>query len=157
MRPDKGDGGEAFRGKAPSPAASWLSPGGRGPVFRWVLVGGLFMGLNIGFLYLLVGRLGLSVVVATLLSAEASTVLRFLVNDRWVFGNPGPTWTRLWQYHAANAGAFAIWWTATNVMNRMGFHYLVASILAVGFSTGVSLFSNFFWIWRKQHHPPSPS
>lgn len=124
-------------------------------MIRWALAGGLFMGLNLLFLYGLVDLLGVSVLIGTLIAAEASTVLRYLVNDRWVFGHPAPSWRRLGQYHVANAGAFVVWWTATNAMNHIGVQYLVASVLAVGFSSGVSLGSNFLWIWRKRQDPQS--
>jgi putative flippase GtrA len=140
--------------------ASWvyalLQPGGHSPLVRWMIAGGAFMGLSTLFLYLAVGLLGMPVMVGTLVSAELCTLLRYLVNDHWVFGHPKPSWRRLWQYHVANGAAFGIWWVATNAMNLLGVHYLLAGILAVGFSTGFSMGTNFFWIWRKKHHPPAP-
>lgn len=122
-------------------------------VLRWLAAGLAFMALNIALLYLLVDKLGIRVIVSTLISAECGTLLRYVVNDYWVFNHRSPSWTGLAQYHVANAGAFTVWWGATNLFNSFGVHYLLASILAVGFSTGVSLASNFFWIWRKRDKP----
>jgi hypothetical protein len=51
--------------------------------------------------------------------------------------------------------AFTVWWGATNLLNLWGVHYLLASVLAVGFSTGFSLAANFYWIWHKKHRPAS--
>jgi putative flippase GtrA len=142
------------------PLAGWiyalLQPGGHSPLVRWMLAGGVFMGLSTLFLYLAVGLLGMLVLVGTLVTAELCTILRYLVNDHWVFGHRKPSWRRLIQYHVANGAAFVIWWVATNLMNVLGVHYLLAGILAVGFSTGFSMGTNFFWIWRKKHHPPAP-
>jgi len=141
-----------------TPFVRWLiallSPGGHSPLVRWIIAGGVFLVLNTGFLYLLVGVLGVPVAAGTLVSAELCTLLRYLVNDHWVFGHPRPSWRRLWQYHVANGAAFVVWWVAANGLNLLGVHYLLAGILAVGFSTGFSMGTNFFWIWRHKHHPP---
>jgi len=120
-------------------------------IARWFTAGLIFMGLNTGLLYLLVQQLGLKVPLATFLCAEVCTLLRYVMNDVWVFRSGKLTWMKLWQYHVANGTAFVVWWVAANVMNRMGVQYLVASILAVGFSTTISLASNYLWIWRRAH------
>jgi 8-oxo-dGTP pyrophosphatase MutT (NUDIX family) len=120
-------------------------------IVRWFTAGLVFMGLNTGLLYVLVQRLGLKVPLATLLCAEICTLLRYVMNDVWVFRSGKLTWLKLWQYHVANGTAFVVWWVAANVLNRIGIHYLVASILAVGFSTTISLASNYLWIWRRAH------
>lgn len=118
-------------------------------VIRWFAVGAIFAGLGLALLKLLAGILAWPYAVATFCSGEICTLLRFVVVDRWVFDHRRPTWTRLWQYHIANAAGFGIWWTAANVFRALGVHYLVAAILAMCFSVGFSLLSNFLWIWRK--------
>lgn len=133
----------------------WLTRAFTYPLVRWLAAGGVFMVLNLGLLYALVDLLGLRVVYATLLGAEIGTVLRYLVNDRWVFGHHQPTWRRLIQYHVANAVAFTVWWGATNLLNLWGVHYLLAAIIAVGCSIGFSLGANFYWIWHKKNRPAS--
>jgi len=111
------------------------------------------MGINTGLLFVLVRYMGLSVWISTLISAEACTVLRYVLNESWVFGTKILSRKRLWQYHAANASAFVVWWVATNALSKAGMNYLLASVLAVGFSTGVSMVSNFLWIWRHASVP----
>jgi putative flippase GtrA len=119
-------------------------------MIRWFVAGLLFMGINTLVLYLLVRWLVLTVALSTLISAEICTLLRFELNERWVFGLRKQSWVRLWQYHVANGGAFVVWWLATNALTRAGVNYLVASIAAVALSTGLSLASNFLWVWRVQ-------
>ena len=123
-------------------------------IARWLFAGLIFMGVNTALLYLFVQHLGITIPLSTLLSAEICTIFRFLLNDAWVFRIYRPTWRKLWQYHVANATAFFIWWISANVLNRLGINYLLASILAVGFSTTVSFASNFLWIWRAKHSKP---
>jgi len=118
-------------------------------VLKWFVVGFGFAALGVGLIKLMAGMLAWPYALATLLSTEICTVLRFLVVDRWVFEHPRPSWRRLWQYHVANALGTGIWWAAANGLQSMGVHYLVAPILAMGCSVGVSLLTNFLWIWRK--------
>lgn len=117
---------------------------------RWVAGGFLFMGLNVVLLYAFVHGLALRVAVATILSAEICTILRFVLNERWVFGILKFSGQRLWQFHVSNGCAFVVWWASTNLLTRRGINYILASILAVGFSAGFSFLSNFLWIWRKR-------
>jgi len=58
-----------------------------------------------------------------------------------------------WPYHVANALGFAVWWSAANLLKSVGVHYLVASVLAIVFSVGFGLVSNFLWIWRNPSLP----
>lgn len=120
---------------------------------RWFATGLAFMAITTGMLYVLVDLFGLRVIWATLIAAEAATLLRFVINEYWVFATRAPTRKRLVQYHLANATATAVWWLAANVLTWLGVHHLLAAALAVGVSTGFSLGSNFFWVWRN----PSPS
>lgn len=131
--------------------AELLEPANRIRLLKWFGAGLAMMGVNTAFLFLFVDRLGLSVPVATFLGAEACTLLRFLINHYWVFGRRNPTFRSCVQYHVANAGAFAVWWGAANLLTVLGMHYLLAGIAAVACSTLVSLATNFFWIWRKRH------
>ena len=129
----------------------------RGKLLRWFAAGLAFMGISTALLYCFVELLGLSVPIATLLTAEASTLLRFLVNHYWVFGLRNPTIKNCVQYHIANAGAFALWWATANTLTLLGMHYLLAGIAAVACSTLLSLSTNFLWIWRKRHpHDQAP-
>lgn len=125
-------------------------PGPRNPhALRWGIVALAATVLNFGLLYVLVGILGLPFAIAPLISAEACILLRFLANDRWVFGHRRPSWSRLGKYHLAAAGGFAAWWLISNALVQVGVHYLLASALAIAGSVSVGLMSNFAWVWRR--------
>lgn len=121
---------------------------------RWLILGAAATGVNFGALYVLVDLLKVPFFLAPIFSAEIIIVLRFLANDRWVFGHPRPSWRRLGEYHMAVAGGFVVWWGISNLLVYFGVHYLLASLLAIGGSLTVNFASNFYWIWR-QHRPHS--
>jgi putative flippase GtrA len=85
----------------------------------------------------------------TLLSAEVTLVLRFFVNDRWVFKNRRPSWRRLWQFHVASAGGGTVWWVVSNILPRYGVHYLLAATAGNGCAVLFGMTTNFLWVWRK--------
>jgi putative flippase GtrA len=119
---------------------------------RWFVVAGGFTVFGLGLLKLFVGVWHWPYAVSTLVQSETCNLLRFFVNDRWVFGRARPTWRRLWQYHVANALGFAVWWAGANALKAAGMNYLLASVFAMLGSAGVSILTNFCWIWRKRHH-----
>lgn len=116
---------------------------------RWFLVAGLFTAIGLVLLKAFVDGLHWLYAWATLVQSETCNLLRFFVNDRWVFRRRKPTWKRLAQYHVANAMGFAVWWAGANALKAMGVNYLLASVLAMLGSFGVSWLTNFRWIWRK--------
>ncbi len=119
---------------------------------RWFVVASGFTALGLGLLKLFVGVFHWRYAISTFVQSETCNLLRFFVNDRWVFRHARPTWKRLWQYHVANALGFAVWWGGANGLKAMGMNYLVASIVAMVGSVGVSLLTNFGWIWKKRPH-----
>lgn len=121
------------------------------PVSRWLAVGGSFLFINAFFMWIFVEKFHLAVFVATVIFAEICTVLRFFVNEKWVFRTGQHCWVRLGQFHVANATAFIFWLAVTNLLILKGVHYQMASVAGVGCSVAASFLSNFFWVWRKHH------
>jgi putative flippase GtrA len=83
-------------------------------VLRWLAAGAIFTAAGLALIKVMAGILAWPYALATLISGETCTILRFLVVDRWVFCHKRPTMKRVWQYHVANALGFAIWWVAAN-------------------------------------------
>src|SRR6185503_681312 len=103
-----------------TPSVRCESPQGMWPAFdrttvrrllRWAGSGVAFMAVSSASLYALVDLLGVPVPIATLVTAEVCTLLRFLVNHYWVFGQRRPSWRQCAEYHLATAGGFITWWT----------------------------------------------
>lgn len=152
----------------------WL---GRVPVLGtlWKRRRQLFLWLFIGFLFAILNLLMVAGMRAWwgkewnwltfLVSGEVGTLLRFVVIDRLVFGHRLPTWARCWRYHVANGGSMIVWYTGSNVFAFYGAPQIVdwvglppvvaemlASVMAMCLSVGLSILTNFFWIWHKQDH-----
>jgi putative flippase GtrA len=134
-------------------AASWRWRA----IGRWLMVAvGFSMG-SLAILYTSVRWFRLSLPLSTFLSAEIATILRFFVNNRWVFDNEKATWRGLWQFHLANGGGFAVWWGISNLLPRYGVPYLLAAVVGIGGSVGISILTNFLWIWRRRRSADSSS
>jgi putative flippase GtrA len=131
-----------------------LSKLSRPAIVRWLLVGLVFYLAGLGLLYAFIGRLHVPLLLGTLLVAELTTVLRYLINDRWVFKQTQLSWTRLWQFHLANIGGFATWWIVVNLLPRVGVHYLVASTVGTACSMLSTMATNFLWVWRPRKDSP---
>ena len=124
---------------------------------RWWIVGLGFYGVGLGVLYLFTSVLKLPLMIGTLLSAEITLVLRFFVNDRWVFHYRRPSWIRLWQFHIASAGGGTVWWIVSNTLPRFGVHYLIAATVGNACSVFFGMASNFLWVWRKRREKSDAS
>src|ERR1700693_214864 len=117
---------------------------------RWWIVGLGFYGVGLTVLYLFTDSLRMPLMAGTLLSAEVTLVLRFFVNDRWVFKNRRPNWSRLWQFHVASAGGGTVWWGVSNILPRFGVHYLLAATAGNACAVFFGMTTNFLWVWRKR-------
>jgi putative flippase GtrA len=129
---------------------AWFSHLARNPHVRWLCVGLLFYVIGLALLRVMIEVLKLPLTVSTVLTQEAATVARYVINDRWVFHEKRLSWSRLWQFHVANAGGFAIGWIVTNVLPQFGVYYLLASTMGTAVSMLVTMTTNFLWIWRKR-------
>ncbi|MEA5469047.1 GtrA family protein [Spirulina sp. 06S082] len=131
---------------------------------RWWIVGLAFMGLNIPLLYFAIELFHLPAWFAALTTSELANILRFFINDRWVFGFPRPTWKRFGEYHIAIAGSFIVW---TAIYNFLVYgvdieqitvvpfildtwEVIIAPVIATTFSVFVNMLTNFLWIWRNK-------
>ena len=117
-------------------------------ILKWGCVGLLFMAIGVSLLYFFVDILALKVWVASLLTGEISTLLRYFINCFWVFGLSKISLNDCLKYHIANIAGFIIWMITANVLTLLGFHYLLAGVFAVAFSVVFSFFTNFFWVWK---------
>jgi len=127
-----------------------------GRVVTWAVIGVLFLGFNLAFLYGLVDLCRLPVPVATLVNAVVGVGVRFLANDRWVFHQRRPTWARFRAYCAAIAVGFGVWYLVVNGLTWLGLYYLYSAVAATACSVGFNLAANFLWVWGRRGAPAAP-
>ena len=120
-------------------------------IYYWIASGFAMLFVSTAILYLFVDILKIKLLLATFLTAECALIIRFVINQRIIFKSSSENLTKQFlQFHIASASAFFVWWSATNLLAFNDIHYLVASLVAVGFSTGVNFFTNFFWVWKNE-------
>ena len=126
----------------------WISKYSR-TFLKWASGGMLLMLISLFLIHNFVVYLHFTVSVATALAAEICTLIRFVINNYWVFGRESFSIRGCMEFHLANFGTFIIWWVAANSLHLIGIHYLLATIMAVGLSVIVSFASTFFWVWKS--------
>jgi putative flippase GtrA len=140
---------------------------------RWWIVGIGFAVGSIPMLQVFEQNMQMPPWLSSILVAELTTLLRYPMNDRWVFRRPRLSWVRLWQYHVANAGSAVLWvivYNTLGILFQMDGTFLaqwqgtaiertIKALVATAFSVGLSMVTNFLWIWRskasRSYQPPS--
>lgn len=125
-------------------------------ITRWWITGLSLLFVGLATLYVLTDVLRIPLLLGTILAAEATTIVRYGINDRWVFGQCRPSWTRFWRFHVANAGGFVIWWAVANTLPRFGVQYLLASTAGTACAVLVNMATNFLWVWRRHSSATFP-
>lgn len=117
----------------------------------WTLLGVMATGLEIGLLGILYRTWAVPLWLASAVAAETFLLVRFVIADRWVFGNGRPSPGRLFRYHGASAGAFTISWLVLNgsaAVLAIPNEFIVPSLLGSAAAFCWSLLTNFLWVWR---------
>jgi putative flippase GtrA len=115
---------------------------------RFVVSGGLSVGVDILVLFVLHSALHLILAAATVLAYAASLVVNYGLNHTWVFQAGGDHRRRLVRYAllvAVNVGStlgFVLGLTA------VGAYYLVAKLVAVGVNAVINFIGFRYWVFR---------
>ena len=131
-----------------------MSPGSRPVVFIVVGVAGYV--LQTAVLWLLVGKMGLPVVPATLLATEAAVLHNFVWHVRWTWADrpagPGAMVMRLLRFNLANGGVSLAGGAALMALLVIvsGVHYLVANLVTVVACSVVNYLASDRWVFTRQ-------
>jgi len=119
-------------------------------VAGWTVLGVSAAAAELGLLRLLVEGLGMPLPIATAVAAETLILVKFLLNDRWVFGHPRPAVDRVIKYHGASAGALVVYWIVINgLASLLAVPYAIGFVIGTGASFVWSLLTNFLWVWNR--------
>ena len=109
----------------------------RSRVGIFTLVGVIGYGVQTVVLWLLVGRLTMAVVPATLMATEAAVLHNFLWHLGWTWADrparPGAIGWRLLRFNLSNGGFSLVGGAAIMALlvDALGVHYLLANLVAV--------------------------
>lgn len=146
-------------GHSPSSDAAGRSPRTVGRFLRFALVGASGVVVNAILLLLLVERLGVPVLLASLLSIEVSTLSNWSLNRAWTWRDrrePGGLLSSLGRYHAVAVGGMALQWTVLGLMLQFtGAHYLIGSLAGVAVGTLWNFLGNDKLAFALQDGPSS--
>lgn len=117
-------------------------------VSAWFLLGVTASLVELALLRVLYEVLAWPLPIATAVAAEVLILVKFLVNDRLVFGHSWPTWSRLVKYHGASAGALVVYWIVVNGLAALlSLPYVLAFIVGSAAAFAWSFLTNFLWVW----------
>ena len=128
-----------------------MSPGSRPVVFVVVGIAGYVV--QTAVLWLLVGRVGLPVVPATLVATEAAVLHNFVWHLRWTWADrptgPGAMVMRLLRFNLANGGVSLAGGAALMALlvGALGVHYLIANLVTVVACGVVNYLASDRWVF----------
>lgn len=123
---------------------------------KFLVVGGIGVLVNSLALLLFFQWVHLSLVVASVLSAELAIVNNFYWNDRWTFRLPLPadnrrtqlSLSRLARFNLVSLGGLVITTGTLWVLVRhLGLYYLAANLLGIILATVWNFAANSWWTW----------
>jgi putative flippase GtrA len=126
-------------------------------VFTAVGVAGF--ALQTAALWLLVGRMGLPAVPATLMATEAAVLHNFAWHVRWTWADrpsgPREMAMRLLRFNVANGGVSLAGGAALMALlvDALGVHYLLANVVAVVICSAANYLAGDRWVFRRPKGP----
>jgi putative flippase GtrA len=118
---------------------------------KFLLVGGIGLGVNQGILFVLVGLLGMAVIAASPIAIFLSMVVTFVLNERWTWRDrgQGSIAQRAMLYGSINSVGLLINWFTLVSLERMGLNYLIANLIGAGIAAIWNFSLNHALTWRQ--------
>ncbi|MBX6773153.1 MAG: GtrA family protein [Chloroflexi bacterium] len=117
---------------------------------RFGLVGLSGTLVNLAVVHVLFGTLHWPAVIASPVAVEVSVVNNFLWNNWWTFRQRSISLARFIRFNLASLGGLAI--TAAifaALVDLLGWHYLLADLIAIGAATGWNFAASVLWTWAR--------
>jgi putative flippase GtrA len=118
-------------------------------IILWLVYGVVTTLISTVILFIFVDVLKLQLPIASAFAGELSLLIRFLLNNFFIFKIQNIKIQTLFKFHLAMGLGFIIWWSITNILFGIGFHYILAGLTATLIATLFNLLSNFLYVWKK--------
>jgi len=134
----------------------WRQPTLR--LFRFGTVGAIGFGVNEGLLYVLHGRWHVALWLAQVIAIESAIICNYLLNDRWTFHHPHPTFQRFFRFNGVSLVSLVV----NILVVQLGthytpIHYLAANAVGVVVAFAVNYLLNVYWAYGKALGSPDPA
>ncbi len=118
---------------------------------KFLLVGAIGLAVNQGVLFVLVARVGATIVVASPIAILLSMIVTFAFNERWTWHDRGGgrILHRALLYGSINSGGLLINWVTLLSLDRIGVNYLVANLVGAGIAAVWNFSLNHMLTWRR--------
>lgn len=117
-------------------------------IVKWFAIGVLLVLFSNFVTYVFVENLGYKFYIASTIAAMVSNVMRFCINNYWIFKNRTFGFANFIKFQIGSGLSFFTWWAIANTLVLFDVHYLVAVNLAAVISTLINLIVNFLWVWK---------
>ena len=115
--------------------------------FRFALVGGSGVAVNMLTLWLLHDELGFPLSRSSVVAISLAILNNFLWNNFWTFGESGIQARRLAQFIVISLVGMAINLAILNIFFALGVHYALGNLAGIGVATAWNFFANARWTW----------
>jgi dolichol-phosphate mannosyltransferase len=116
---------------------------------RFLLVGASGVLVNSVALFVLYGKAGLPLLVASALSVELAIANNFVWNDWWTFGRTRRSLARFVKFNLASLVGLAVTTsTAWLLVQQAGVDYLLANLAGIGLATACNFLASVQWTWK---------
>lgn len=117
-------------------------------LWRYGVVGGVGVVVNLSVLWLLHLQLGFGFTRSSAIATEAAIISNYLGNELWTFHHRRLSLRRLAKFNmAALAGLVSTVTVAT--LAKEVVHPLAAQVVGIGFGAALNFALNFWWTWRR--------
>ncbi|MFB6198066.1 MAG: GtrA family protein [Halobacteriaceae archaeon] len=128
-------------------------------LLQFVLVGGFGAIVDTTGLFLLHGWLHVDLILAKILSAEASIILMFIVNEIWTFAGeerrtPPSLFRRILTSNAIRLGGLLVATITLLILSSIGIWYVVANLIGIGVGFIVNYTLESILTWRVHRGTP---
>ena len=126
----------------------WPDSPGMTKFIKFLLVGGLGVGVNSLALFVLHQLMRFPLVAASLVAVELAIVNNFLWNDRWTFERKKLSLRRFFQFNLVSCGGLVITTgTLWVLVTHLAAPYLLANLVGIGLATCWNFGINLLWTW----------
>lgn len=121
-----------------------------GRIFKFAIVGGTGVAINVSVLYMLSRWAALPLVAASILAVELATISNYVFNDTWTFGTRSPSLSRFAKFNVASLVGLALNVLCVWLLTRLSLHFLLADLTGIAAGFAVNYTFSVGWVWAQE-------